>query len=192
MPNDDEFEDRDNNWIQTFTGRKFWPLDPLPEDVYIEDIAHALSMMCRFAGHTHEFYSVAQHSVEVSYLCPNYPLYGLLHDAAEAYMIDLAQPIKRGLREKGITIFDSIEEKLMDTIWASFGKAGYVEGGLIDKEVRQADRIMLATEAREFMAPLLADWKIEPKYGLNKRLISLSPMESKELFLIRFKELTNG
>lgn len=41
-------EERKGVWIQTYTGRMFWPLDPRPEEIWIEDIAHALSLQCRF------------------------------------------------------------------------------------------------------------------------------------------------
>lgn len=82
-------------WIQTFTGRAFWPLRPRAEDVRIEDIAHALAMKCRFGGMTRQFYSVAQHSVLVSRIVPPADaLWGLLHDAAEAYLPDVCRPIK--------------------------------------------------------------------------------------------------
>ena len=50
-------------WIQTFTGKRMYPLDPKPEDICIEDIAHALSNICRFTGHTKKFYSVGEHSI---------------------------------------------------------------------------------------------------------------------------------
>jgi hypothetical protein len=59
------------NWIQTFTGRQYWPLDPREGDVYIEDIAHALSLQCRFTGHCRSFYSVAEHCVRVSHVVPS-------------------------------------------------------------------------------------------------------------------------
>lgn len=88
--------------IQTYTGRKFWPLDPRPEDVCIEDIAHALSLKCRFGGHCKRFYSVAQHSVLVCNTLnanggrssPTLLMQGLMHDAAEAYLPDFPSPIK--------------------------------------------------------------------------------------------------
>jgi hypothetical protein len=64
------------DWIQTATGRPFWPIDPRPEDIDIEDIAHALSMLCRFGGHCLRFYSVAEHSVLLSqYVAPEHKLW---------------------------------------------------------------------------------------------------------------------
>src|SRR4051812_43149736 len=79
--------------IITHTGKWFNVLDPNPDEVDIEDIAHALALQCRFTGHTDEFYSVAQHSVLVANHCPSeYGIYGLLHDGSEAYLSDIARP----------------------------------------------------------------------------------------------------
>ena len=81
---------RNGSWLQTYTGIQFWPLDPRPEEIDIQDIAHALSLLCRFNGHCQRFYSVAEHSVHVStILAPEFGLWGLLHDAAEAYLSDI-------------------------------------------------------------------------------------------------------
>jgi len=81
--------------ITTFSGISFWPLLPNPDDIRIDDIAHALAHQCRFAGHTRLFYSVAEHSVRVSQLCrPEDALWGLLHDASEAYLSDVPAPLK--------------------------------------------------------------------------------------------------
>lgn len=87
-------------WIQTYTGRQYWPHSPSPADVDIEDIAHALSNLCRYTGHCARFYSVAEHSILVSKLVPPADaLEALLHDATEAYLNDLSTPVKRGLPE---------------------------------------------------------------------------------------------
>jgi len=88
-------------WTQTYTGKRFDVLNPKPEDVCIEDIARALSGICRFKGSTVRHYSVAEHSL---YVCDvvrkvtNDPLilwYALMHDAAEAYIGDFPAPWKR-------------------------------------------------------------------------------------------------
>src|SRR5271156_4912831 len=83
----------DSAWIQTFTGKKFYPFNPKPQDIDIRDIAHALSNICRFTGHTKRFYSVAEHSRNVAKLVPAHmKLQALLHDASEAYLCDIARP----------------------------------------------------------------------------------------------------
>src|SRR5512146_2196359 len=102
----------DRGWIQTYTGRQFWPFNPHPEDVRAEDIAHALSQVCRYQGHCLEFYSVAQHSVLVSYAVPDHlALWGLLHDAAEAYLADIARPLKHAF-----PYFMGVEEEIEKVI----------------------------------------------------------------------------
>src|SRR4051812_30250690 len=85
--------ERVGNWMQTFTGRQFWPVDPRADEIAIEDIARALAMTCRFGGHVRFHYSVAQHSFLVSLVCsPEHALWGLLHDASEAYLGDVVWP----------------------------------------------------------------------------------------------------
>ncbi|MBW2672339.1 MAG: phosphohydrolase [Deltaproteobacteria bacterium] len=129
-------------WIETYTGIKFYPLRPRVSDIRPEDIGHALSMICRFNGHCHQFYSVAEHCVRVAALLPpRLQLGGLLHDAAEAYIADLSRPVKHQLA--GVA---DIEHAILDVILARFG-APY------DRDlVKWADNVMLATEARDLMA----------------------------------------
>ena len=83
-------------WIRTYSGKKFYVFNPKQKDIVIEDIAHSLSLMCRFTGHTEELYSVGQHSLLVMELCPDEDkLEGLTHDFPEAYITDIATPVKR-------------------------------------------------------------------------------------------------
>jgi hypothetical protein len=87
-------------WIQTASGRQFWPMSPRSQDVDLDDIAHALAMKCRYSGHTQKFYSVAEHSVHIACALlrdghgPHVALWGLVHDRPEAYLPDVARPIK--------------------------------------------------------------------------------------------------
>jgi len=113
--------ERKGDWIETFTGKQFYVLDPRPEDICIEDIAHSLSQQCRYNGHCKAFYSVAQHCLDIveNMKYNNYSnkiqLYGLLHDSAEAYISDIPRPIKRS-----IDGFNEIEDKILDQIWVKF------------------------------------------------------------------------
>ena len=78
------------SYLSTFSGKKFYPFNPSPEQIEIVDIAHGLSMVCRFSGQCPYFYSVAEHCIHVTnVLPPSLKLEGLLHDASEAYLADL-------------------------------------------------------------------------------------------------------
>lgn len=183
MKMDNLLNKEDQGWIQTYTCKKFYPLNPNMDDVCIEDIAHALSNQCRFTGHSNSFYSIAQHSVLVSYLCDHKDaLYGLLHDASEAYICDLSSPLKRsGLFEN----YKNFEKTLQSIIYKKFG--------LSEQEpvsVKEADVRMLYTEARDLFNEIHLDWEwIKEPYPF--KIEALPPGESKDLFLNRFKELFN-
>ena len=132
-------------WMQTYTGRAFTPLTPRPEDIDLLDIAHALSNQCRFAGHTIRFYSVAEHSVYVSRVVPpglaGLARAALLHDAAEAYVGDIATPIRNACPD-----ISAFEKRLAGTITGMLGLEPE-----IPQDVKEADVRMAATEARDFM-----------------------------------------
>ncbi|TLN00436.1 phosphohydrolase [bacterium] len=114
-------EQRQGDWIETFMGVKFFPLDPRPEEVILQDIAHALSHICRYTGHCSVFYSVAQHSLAIMKelkklnYSPRIQLIGLLHDASEAYLCDVPRPLKPFLPG-----YKEWENKIMDVIWQAF------------------------------------------------------------------------
>lgn len=135
----------DATFCQTATGGKVWPLAPLTEDIKLEDIAIQLSHICRFGGATKWFYSVAQHSVLVSQHCsPGDALWGLLHDAAEAYIGDMMRPIKEA---PGVgTAFRRVEERLLTVIAERFGL--YMP---IPWSVKLADEWVLAAESQALM-----------------------------------------
>ena len=176
---------RKGDWMQTFTGIQFWPMDPRPEDVCIEDIAHSLSMQCRFAGHSLQFYSVAEHSIYVSQIVSKRnALWGLLHDASEAYLVDLPRPIKRGSAMGDI--YREMEDGVMRCICEKFG--------LDDEfppEVKWADNVLLMTEKRDLMGPSPQDW-IETERPLRERITTTAtPIEAERAFLKRFYALTN-
>jgi uncharacterized protein len=111
-------EKREGEWIVTFSGIHFYPLDPREDEILVMDIAHALSNIARFNGHTKYFYSVAQHSLFVSkelehrgyspYVC----LAGLLHDGSEAYICDIPTPLKNMLPD-----YKRMELHLQNTIY---------------------------------------------------------------------------
>jgi|APSaa5957512535_1039671.scaffolds.fasta_scaffold61886_2 uncharacterized protein len=173
----------DEPWIQTYVGKKFFWRSPRVEDIDIVDIAHALSMLCRFNGHCKQFYSVAEHCVHVSHVTPpGIEFAGLLHDASEAYFSDLPSPIKRKLPD-----VQAIEDKLHQVICKKFGLA---EPDLDD--VKGADARMLFTEKAVLMEPIGTPWPGEAEYKPfpNVTLECWAPDVAKRKFLERFEELT--
>ena len=140
---------KQDDWIQTYTGKKFRPLEAAPEDIDIRDIAHALALQCRFNGHCRVFYSVAEHSVRVSQVVSSeHALWGLLHDAAEAYLTDLPRPVKRQFEDYRLA-----EEALLRVVAERF----QLPWPLPD-EVISVDGQLLATEARDLMGPRPDSW----------------------------------
>ncbi len=123
--------------IRTVSGIYVNVFDPKPEMFVIEDIAHSLSHQCRFGGHPVEFYSVAQHSVMCAmFIGEENRLAALLHDASEAYLLDIPSPIKVRLPE-----YKAIEDNLMRVIAQKFGFA-YP----LNPEVKMVDKQMLEWE----------------------------------------------
>lgn len=198
--------DRAGDWMQVYSGGKFWPLDPRPEETHIEDIAHALAHLCRFGGHCRVFYSVAEHSVRSSLCVPAaHAFAALLHDAAEAYVVDVPRPLKVQLRG-----YAEIERRVMSAIAKRFrlpGRNCECPGDwpaahhhphcpkasnlswVIPSCVKLADEIMLATEARDLMGGESAGkWALRAE-PLPERIAPWSPEEAKARFLGRFAEL---
>ncbi len=170
------------SWIETYTGRRFWPLAPDSTEIDIRDIAHSLSLLCRFNGHCREFYSVAEHSCRVSAIVPReHALWGLLHDAAEAYISDLPRPLKEQM-----PAFNRYEDRLLAVIMERFGL-----DMPMPPEVKRADDILLSTELRDLMQPMknTAPPPLEP---LAERITPIPPRHAEDLFLERFRYLTDS
>ncbi|MEO5331336.1 MAG: phosphohydrolase [Magnetococcus sp. YQC-5] len=185
---------RQGAWIQTFTGRQFWPMDARPDEIDIRDIAHSLSMQCRFNGHCRAFYSVAEHSVHVSRVAsPEHALWGLLHDSAETYLSDVPKPIKEALyifnpdgeegsRLSGVLVF---EHKLLRVISRRFRLPD-----CLPPEVLLADLQMLSTEKGFLMGKEPAAWEPMPE-PLDRSIIKCwTPGQAEREFLNRFNELS--
>lgn len=175
------------DWVQTASGKAVYPLEPDPSSITIEDIGHSLSLQCRFMGHTRVFYSIASHCCWVSHLVdirgPQAALWGLLHDASEAYLVDLPRPLKK-LPE--FVQYREIEANLMRVICEKFG-LDPVE----PESVRQADLIALATEARDLMAAPPKAWNpMPPPWPFA--IVPVPPEEAERQFLQRFLELKGG
>lgn len=178
---------RRGGWIQTYTGKQFWPLDPQVDELAIEDIAHALSNICRFNGHSLRFYSVAEHCVLVaSLLTTDYALEGLMHDAAEAYTCDMPRPIKH---LPSLVGYREAEREIERCIAIRFNLS-YPAGGW-PAVVKQADDLALAIEKRLVMAdePMPWGWLPEPDEAHLSLELGISPDRAKLRFLETFNML---
>lgn len=175
--------DRRGDWLQTFSGRQFWPMDPRPEEVFIEDIAHSLSMQCRYAGHCLRFYSVAEHSVLLAryFRQKGAPLttqlWALLHDASEAYLVDVPRPVKPYLPGYKVA-----EARVMRAICDRFDLPHEMPD-----EVHAADGAIIADE-RFNMTPCATEWGATGS-GLGVYLRNWQPSVAEAEFLDEFHRI---
>ncbi len=176
--------------LQTSSGAFFNVFEPRIEDVSLFDIARALSNLTRFGGHVPRFYSVAQHSVLVSRLVPaELAREGLLHDAAEAYVLDMPRPIKH---HPSFKLYREIEDSVERVIATKFGLQYPFPA-----EVKKADNKALAIEALKlkhaqgnpYWEPWLTEFADEHQELLEAPLIPLQPDSAFELFSERCRDL---
>ena len=172
--------------IQLASGKFFNFETCTAADIQIADIAHHLSMLCRFTGAVREFYSVAQHSVLVSHIVPReFALVGLLHDATEAYINDLSRPMK--LLTPEYVAYE--KEHLWPLVAERFNLPL-----ILPPCIKEADNIALVTERRDLMPVPVGytdewDWArdINPlPYYINPQ----SPAWAKTGFIQRWEHLT--
>jgi len=164
--------------IMLASGRLFDFLDPHGSDFDIDDIAHGLAHVCRYAGQCRAFYSVAEHSMLVADTVEEFAYEALLHDAAEAFIGDVTRPFKQLLPD-----YKRIEASIEDAIIERFKLDRRSKGA-----VKQADLRVLAAEQAQVMAPGCADWAteagIEPAQVIVRHL---SPAAAKQAFLERYE-----
>lgn len=177
-------------FIETMLGRKFYLLDDKPRFDVVE-IAHALSMQCRYTGHTARFYSVAEHSVLVAYIMKRFelgdPFEGLMHDATEAYLSDIASPWKALLPD-----YKRLEKGLEAKARVFFGLPALITDGC-----KMADWIALFVEAYQLIPSKALDWPAPP--GVKERAsefikgdmshLGLPPLEANRTFMRTFNAL---
>ncbi len=167
---------RAGDWMQTYSGVEFYPLDPRAEEVNIEDIANALSKACRYAGHCLRFYSVAEHCVHVADKAPfALKLTALMHDASEAYLVDMPRPIK-----PFIGGYAEIEDRLMKVIAAKFGFLWPVP-----PEIKKLDNGILNDEREQNMVSPPRDWQV-PDPAIGAKLQFWNPEQARHEFMDAF------
>lgn len=167
------------DFIRLHSGKRFHILHPTTREIDIKDIVWALSHICRFTGHTHSFYSVAQHCCHVADILPdNLKLQGLMHDAQEAYCQDLAQPIKQYLPQ-----YKELEFRIEQLVSRKYRLLFPMPAA-----VKTADMTLLVTEMRDLMRN--ADYKMHPFAPLTQRLKPWSSEKARREFMRRFNALT--
>ncbi|MEO3386031.1 hypothetical protein [Mesorhizobium sp. CAU 1741] len=170
---------RTGEWMQTFSGGQFWPLDPRADEVNIVDIASALSMQCRYAGHVLQFYSVAEHSVHLANYMrdPDEKRWALLHDASEAYLVDVPRPVKPYLEG-----YKAAETRVMEAVCLRYGLSPQMP-----RAVHEADNRIIADE-RCNLAACVAPWDYHEE-PLGVGLDFMPPWMAKRAFLDLFYAL---
>ena len=188
----DKKEGRVGQWIHTSLGGRFFPADPRPEEVFISDIANGLALDCRYAGQgrTDRYYSVAEHCVLMTRYAQNYgwplkvSLAVLLHDAAEAYINDLAWPAKAAVG----TTYAELEKNIQVAIWDKFK----VNSALLvswAETIKELDCRMITLEKAVIMAhlqPWAHDKFVAPE-GIT--IQCWNPCEAKKRFLEIYEEI---
>ena len=173
---------RGRSTVETCSGRYVDVRHPDPTTIDTVDIAHALSMQCRFNGHVLDFYSVAEHCVRVaSHLPASLRIHGLLHDAAEAYVGDVVTPVKRWLRG-----FAGMEDRTLHAIYAHLQVS--CPGTAERKLVHQADLLALREEAWALL-PSQGRWYADGQVKAPASpVLCLPPAAAKELWLESLNE----
>lgn len=178
----------DGFFIETFSGKRINPLVPEKNKIDIVDIARSLSMQCRFNGHCRLFYSVAEHSFHTQSLLEKSGenllcrLYGLLHDASEAYLCDVPRPLKHRFKD-----YIEWEKILTDIILEKL--CGSVPNDKLWNKVMIADNTMLSIEASELSSSRGKNWICGESFEYYEKIYCWGPETAERKFLEIFEEL---
>jgi 5'-nucleotidase len=173
-----------DGFIRTYSGLKFSPTDPRPGTITLQCVAHALSQLCRFTGHTRKPYFVGQHSVYASWICPpEHALWALGHDCEEATTNDCNTVLKNAPGMEGFRKYgNDARTVILADIFGITSPEPW--------EVKEADKRLLVTEQRDLMPK--CDSFLKGCEPLHLRIRPWSSRKSKRIFLLRFKELTGA
>lgn len=184
-------------WMQTAGCRKFLINCTDPNEIDFDDIATSLSNLTRFVGHT-PFYSVAQHSVMVSDRLleqghGNYvAMYGLLHDAHEAYLGDISRPLKFLLARQGVWhIIQNLVDRLTDFCYYALAPDWPILNEDEIKYVKDADNAMLVAEARNLYTEIVDNWILDVPVNVpwNGVVYPMTPTVARTVFVARYEKL---
>lgn len=185
--------------VETYSGQYVDLKDPRPETIVLEDIAHALSQICRYNGHTRRFDSVAEHAVMVSQrlerkgLSTRTQLGGLHHDDAEAYLGDVVRPLKALLGD----LYTEMSDHMDEVIATALGLPEIDDVG--HAAIKDADNWAIFVEARHFLPSGGEGWNLKSFYvdaGIPKRIVTpdyfkggIKPAKARLSYLKRHSEL---
>lgn len=183
-------EDR-SRYIVTYTGRKFHPLDPTSNAICLLDIAHALALTNRYGGHTKYPYSVAQHSILISRALLDYgyeaAIWGLFHDATEAYLGDIVSPLKRSRNMDGYCEVEKELQRLIGDVFLLPQK--------IPSIVKVADKYIYFKEVKQLFSSRQLK-NIQPEYSSGTTLfenLKIEPWDwqyAKDQFMVCYEEVS--
>lgn len=179
----------DNNWgrgdwMQTFTGKAFYPLDVHEDDIDILDIAHSLALQCRYNGHVDKHYSVAEHCVLLSHIvAPEKALWALLHDAPEAYIGDMVRPLKKHMPD-----FMAADDRITAVIALKYG----LDGTVIPADVTAMDIQICLNERNALLGTPPMEWAIDGDPIPNVTIHAWDWQMAELQYLERFHELINA
>ncbi len=188
---------RERGWMQTFSGKRFHPLEPVPSEIELVDLAHGLANVCRYAGHTNRFYSVAEHCVWVSHYvelaahqsglsaatCKAYAREALLHDSAESYIGDMIRPLKH---QPEMLEFRLAEARIESAVFERFGIKSTPAS---HEAIKSVDDRILRDEIDTLKADPTMYADLVTLAPLGVQLQCWSPAVAKQEFLARYREL---